>query len=1179
MSAKKFISELERRKFLSDRLMVKLRESLAAQKSPLSAEALAKFLVTKQHLTQRQANDILGGLTQSGVNLAEEDADTERGEDSSIFASHIGSFKPHTPPPAEEEDEIRLAPIDDEAPAKTKLTLQPIDEEDVPTLGVVVEEEPLMPVEPPHERRKTSRPEIRVAEVIEEVDNSEMVEIAAVPDSPKLADAAPAIRRSTGLSRGGKKDGKKDSKKKKSTKDKKSWDSPLILIGGGSLVFLLLAGALIWFLLNWQSGDQKLELARDAMKSGAYQQAIKHFEDFLTSSPRHAEHSVARVQLAMLRIRQPTEGNDFKGALAASETEVKAIEEEEAFKNAHEELAGLMPQIAQGLAKQAEQASPTSDDSKQLVELANKALELCNNITYVPKPLRDETKLANVRDTLIRVERRQQSQLALAEGLKAMDQAVSDGKPISAYAVHMKLLKEHPELADEKGLSEALKKTADAELAAIKFVSESKTAETTERPTPWVAALAVATRRATGTVPGADGVVCVRIDGAVYGLEAPTGKLLWRRYVGFGSTGWPILIGSDVIIADTVRHELMRLDAASGKLLWRQAFDEAFAEPLVAGDRGFVASDSGKLYVVDLKSGARTGYVQLAQPIRVAPAIDRLKANLYVAGDRANLYSIGLADMKCNSVYFLGHAPGTIQVAPAYVMDKVAVLENNGVETSRLHLLQVDSKGPITKQLAERRVNGLATAPPIATGRGLIVVSDRGQIDVCDIAAGAEGEPLTLVASREAPSSQPLTRYVAVTGRNIWVADTQLTKYNIVPTGNRLPVEEITNNLAGSTFDHPLFPIGDALVEVHRPKGRAGVVIAAIDTKQGRTIWETDLATPPAGAPVVDDAAKAITVANAAGFAFRFDEQAMRTRVQDQPLATPLAPPQLPTLTASADLGQGRAVFCGANSNWLLLYNPAQGNSAKWIQLDSPLACPAAAFGQGFLAPLKIGQVFYLSSADGSRLATPFQPRVDPQAALEYKPPGVLKPDARQFVITDGTKKIYLVGLADQPQPNLQAVKEAEVGPKPINSPVVVIGDTALAVAGENELATFKLPAVEQTGKASLPAPVEWGPYPAGDVALVATVDQKLLAVSPTGEVKWQVSLEHGQLAGPPLVQPEGVLLAYRKGILERRALADGKPLATLNVEQPLATGPVAFLQRIVAAAADGTLLVVDQPK
>ena len=40
------------------------------------------------------------------------------------------------------------------------------------------------------------------------------------------------------------------------------------------------------------------------------------------------------------------------------------------------------------------------------------------------------------------------------------------------------------------------------------------------------------------------------------------------------------------------------------------------------------------------------------------------------------------------------------------------------------------------------------------------------------------------------------------------------------------------------------------------------------------------------------------------------------------------------------------------------------------------------------------------------------------------------------------------------------------------------------------------------------------------------------------------------------------MLLAYRKGVVERRSITDGKPLGSTNVEQPLATGPVEFLQR-----------------
>ncbi len=880
----------------------------------------------------------------------------------------------------------------------------------------------------------------------------------------------------------------------------------------------------------------------------------------------------------MTRIRQATEAHDYEQALSIAQTELKSVEDEPAFDSAHEESAALLPQIADGLAKQAEQAPPTSDDSKKFVDLANKALELCSNVTYIPKTIRDETKLANVRDTLVRVERRQQSQLALADGIKAMESAIAAGKPIDSYAAQMKLLQEHPELALDASLLDAVKKTTAAEQATIKYVAEAKPAETAERPVPWLASLAVASHRVIGTAPNTTGTACVRIDGALYGIDAASGRLLWRRYVGYKIAGWPIPIGHDVLVADSERHELLRLDAASGKLLWRQSIGEAFAEPLIIDDRALVASDSGRLYTLDLKTGARTGYLQCAQPLRVAPAVDRTKTRLYLTGDRASIYSLSLPDLKCNGIYFLGHAPGAIQVSPVVVMDKVAVVENNGVETSHLHLLAADAKGVLTKQQAKRRLAGLVTSPPITTGRGLIVTTDRGQTEVYDIAAGNEGEALTPVATRDASGTQPVTRHAVVVGKNIWVADNQLTKYNIVPTGNRLPVEEIENNFAGATFDHPLLTFGNTLIEVHRPKDQPGAVVAALDTKNGHTLWEDQVAMPPAGAPVVDAANKALTIANAAGFAFRFDEAAIRGRVLDQPLPAPLAPPRLPRLNGSVDLGQGRAAFFAPGSDSLLLYNPTAGATAHWLQLDSPLTCSPSLLGQGFLAPLKIGQVYFLNSQDGARMAAPFQPRIDPQSPPVYKPATPVGANSQQFVIADGVKKLYLVALVAQPQPHLELVKEGDTGPRPLTTPLVVLGDTALAIAGDSRLVRFHIPALDSAGESDLPSPAEWGPYQAGDSALVATVDQKLLSLNAAGEIRWQTPLENGQLAGPPLVLADSVVLAYRKGIIERRALADGKPLGKSNVEQPLATGPVPFLQKLVLAGNDGTILVVDQP-
>jgi hypothetical protein len=228
-------------------------------------------------------------------------------------------------------------------------------------------------------------------------------------------------------------------------------------------------------------------------------------------------------------------------------------------------------------------------------------------------------------------------------------------------------------------------------------------------------------------------------------------------------------------------------------------------------------------------------------------------------------------------------------------------------------------------------------------------------------------------------------RHSALGQRNIWIGDTQLTKFSILPTGNRLPVEPIENDFVGSTFDHPLAMFGDTLVHVRRAKGRAGAIVAATATGEGKTLWETDLATPPAGAPIVDESARAIAVASSTGALFRFDEAAIRSRIQDEPLAAQGAPPTPSPLTSSVALGQGRAAFGAAGSDQLLVYNPALGAAAaQWIKLESPLACDVTPIGQGIIAPLTIGQVFLLSSADGSKLAAPFQTMLQPQKERRF---------------------------------------------------------------------------------------------------------------------------------------------------------------------------------------------------
>ena len=63
---------------------------------------------------------------------------------------------------------------------------------------------------------------------------------------------------------------------------------------------------------------------------------------------------------------------------------------------------------------------------------------------------------------------------------------------------------------------------------------------------------------------------------------------------------------------------------------------------------------------------------------------------------------------------------------------------------------------------------------------------------------------------------------------------------------------------------------------------------------------------------------------------------------------------------------------------------------------------------------IRADQVRNTLSARGFELCQRFQPRLEPQTALEYKPAVAVGNDGRQFVITDGRQKVYHVALGQR---------------------------------------------------------------------------------------------------------------------------------------------------------------------
>lgn len=971
-------------------------------------------------------------------------------------------------------------------------------------------------------------------------------------------------------------------KKKKSGKKANEWDSPLLLIGGGGLVLMVIVGAVIGIILFYESADALLSEARQAMQEGNYGKGIANYERFVENFKGNADYSTARVELAMARIRSMLESGNVTRAFAVAEEELRAIGDEPDFNAAQEQLTELLPRIARGLADQAE-ASDTPEQKQQLYDDASSALAMANNTKYIPRSRRDNTELDGIRATLERIERRQESLSDLAAALATIDQAIADGDTQAAFAAQEELVEEHPSLLSNPRLAEALVKISAAERDNIRFVEEPSEAATSELNTAVSVTLALANRRVEGSAP-LDGVYAVQHDGVVYGVEAGSGKLLWRRYVGPSLQPIdPLPVGGDLLLVEwrpadgeAQRQALTRVNATSGSLKWRLEIDDELAAPVVAGNQVFLAGASGRLHVVDAESGTRVGYVQFSQPLTSPPTVNPQARRMHLAGERSSVYTLSLQDLSCLGVKYTNHPRGSMVAPPAVALDKVVFVENDGARTCNLQLYQVDGDAAVGDLIAERRLEGRVVQQPQVDGRRFVVITDLGQISVFEVSVDDGAEPLVMLADRSASSSRPFLRYGTLAAGHIWFAENALTKYALAPTGNQLAVQTLTSDFNRSEFLAPLEVRDNVLLHVRSPRGRAGIAVTASRTDTGEAYWETDLGVPPAGSPLVSTSPVAVLEADANGRVYRFDREAIRARVLDTALAAPSGDDPTDRPFDQAILLQGgAAVFAAVGSEHALLFSPNGEPPLSRVTLPGALACQPTAFGDGWIAPLVVGQIFYLDSKSGSPLAAPFQPPLAPGQSVTWQPVSVV--DESQLLATDGTEKIYLIELQQSNAPALVAVTEAAVGPAPLATPLVAHGGRAYAGTEDGRLAVVQLPSLDAADPIALPARVAWGPYRAGDHLVLRTENNELIAIDDSGSRSWQVATSKARFTGPPLVSNGAMVVALESGEVLKFSLSDGSEQARSDTGQPITSGPVVLNGRLLVAAHDGALLVLEE--
>ena len=270
------------------------------------------------------------------------------------------------------------------------------------------------------------------------------------------------------------------------------------------------------------------------------------------------------------------------------------------------------------------------------------------------------------------------------------------------------------------------------------------------------------------TVVG-NAVILGSCAGTLYALDRAAGSPLWLYDTSADGAaaqfhGEPLLLGGRIVIptdSDPKGH-LYAFDAASGDLLWKRAFDEGVAAtPLLIDGRIVVVSMQGEVAAIDPKSGDVIWHQSPAgtlQPLPYVPSPATAGKRIFVADNKGKLFAL---DVATGATLWSRALPARANTALVGVGKNVVV----GTENGDLNWIAMDS-GEVAKQV--RLADGRPYGTPILASPLLFVLT-----------AGAKGNLLALDAEsgaarwkRETPKEWTTYRPL-VTGSTVVVGGTE----------------------------------------------------------------------------------------------------------------------------------------------------------------------------------------------------------------------------------------------------------------------------------------------------------------------------------------------------------------------------------------------------------------------
>lgn len=1180
MQAKQFIDQLEAQGLLAPDIVQELRRQVDESKSRITPAALARLLVENGHLTKFQATKLVSELNQPAAQQPSQQTSSQ-----SASARAQGSAR-------SEEDELGLAPIEgltesaaggDQPQRSNKAVILDDDsaavsdvevvDDDVAEVVEIVDDEPVEVVEVVDDD---------VVEVVEVVDD-DVVEVVPVEEAPvKRAKRSSRTEPSASSQRSGESGFRAPiTKLPQSTAPAKPgtnpWESHRILTVSVVLAVLLVAAAFLVRHFTKGNADTMLAQAEEAYKPNSYEVAIKKYENFAESFPTHEQVSFARVRAGLAKIRKDIESlPNPTDALQTATTELPKLAKEPALADQRGDVAGALVSLAEKFNQRADEATDTAK-KKELMTSMEKLSALLEDPQYVGNTARQQNtmKLARIEEDRQRILRDINRDEELQAALQKMDAALKENATAEAYQVRRELINRFPQLETDPGVIARVQEATRIQQKLVVAANPSVTVADEPPAVPQSRTVALANRMGSDAPALSGRVLCVRAKGTVYGLDGLTGNVKWRYYVGRDAVDDPVALSSepesDVVVCRPELGQLTRLESPTGKVKWFCDLGTAAYGPRVDGEDMLVSTREGTLLDLDPESGQLKWAVQLPQPVEVTPNVSAEKPHIYLPGDHSNLYVLSRQDGKCKEVFYTGHRPGSIVVPPVLLLGQLFVFENRTNDRAFVRILQTDDTGlQLTPEQGQVEIEGNIVTPPLVDGRKLIVLSDRGQIKVFDIEPAAKKNKVSVIASVVASESKPTITWGVTEGNELWLANYRFARINVQVSSGKL--KSVWSVDPGDQFVGPPQKFGDTIVHTRVVRGTRGVRVSAVTADKGDPIWMTDLGVPVA--LLASPGAGKYDAVTTGGAEFAIDvNQAQLNQAE----ASPEGSKPSVLYDNPRTLASGMIVMNNLSTpSRIAFYTPsASGDRLKIATANFgngvPTA-PPAVVGDNVAFGLDNGQLVLINPTNGSQVATPFQPPVEPGAKYKWNQPVYLESSKTLFA-ADGRRKLYRLAVG----PALRMLSEIDVEGTVVG-PLGVVGNQVAAVVSnqtEESLMLFDGTSLEKAGRGALDGRWQAGPFAlSADTVLVQT-ERKLQAFGPGGEKRWEIDFPHVRLAQAPLVNETGIAIAATNGQAWLVDPQNGNVLSSLDVAQPLSAAPLAIKGGMLLGTDEGTVLLM----